>query len=187
MNSTSTIKVWDPLVRLFHWLLVASVAVTWVTEDEFLVLHVYAGYLIAGLLGFRLIWGFIGPRYARFSDFVTSPSRAIAYTKEVLQFRSKRFIGHNPAGGMMIVVLLVSLLITVFSGLVAYGIEGYGPLAQWLHSLGAWDDETFEEIHEFFANFTLLLVLVHVTGVVFESLLHKENLVLSMINGRKRK
>ena len=186
MATKKQIKVWDPLIRIFHWSLVGAFAIAFVTEDEWLGLHVYAGYLITALLLVRLFWGFIGTRYARFSDFVRPPREAMNYVKGLISQRSKRYIGHNPAGGLMIVALLISLLITSFSGLVTYGIEGFGPLADWLQGHGIWNDETFEEIHEFFANFTLLLVGVHLAGVAVGSLAHRENLVRAMITGSKR-
>jgi len=186
MAANKRIKVWDPLIRIFHWTLVGAFAVAYLTEDEWLDLHVFAGYLIIGLLAVRLVWGFFGTRYARFDDFVKPPREALNYLKGILSHRSKRYLGHNPAGGLMILALLVSLLITSLSGLVTYGIEGFGPLAHWLQGYGIWDDETFEEIHEFFANFTLLLVGVHLAGVLVGSLAHGENLVRAMITGVKR-
>jgi cytochrome b len=186
MSVKKQIKVWDPLIRIFHWTLVGAFAIAYVTEDEWLDLHVYAGYTIVALLVVRLFWGFIGTRHARFRDFVRPPREALNYLKGILSHRSKRYIGHNPAGGLMILVLLISLLITSFSGLVTYGIEGFGPLADWLSSYGLWNDETFEEIHEFFANFTLLLVGIHLAGVLVGSLAHGENLVRAMITGVKK-
>ena len=186
MRKKREIKVWDPLVRLFHWSLAGAFTVAWVTEDEWMDLHAYAGYVVASLLLFRLVWGLVGTRYARFSNFVKPPARVARYLKDLLRFRAKRTIGHNPAGGAMIIALLVTLLITTFTGLLAYGAEGAGPLAELLFSRAAYSGELLEEIHEFFADFTLLLVAVHVTGVVFGSLLHRENLVRSMITGTKR-
>ena len=180
------IRVWDPLVRLFHWALVGAFAIAWLTEDEFMTLHSYAGYTIAGLLLFRLLWGFVGPRYARFSDFVRSPSTVLAYLKSLKAFKAQRFIGHNPAGGAMILALLLSLMVTSFTGIMAYGAIGSGPLAGWFASQSSYGAEWLEEIHEFFANFTLLLVIAHLGGVVVESLLHRENLVKSMLTGYKR-
>ncbi|MCU7853814.1 MAG: cytochrome b/b6 domain-containing protein [Candidatus Thiodiazotropha sp. (ex Monitilora ramsayi)] len=186
MGKQSEINVWDPLVRLFHWTLVGAFLITWVTEDDWMTLHSYAGYLIAGLLLFRLFWGLIGPRYARFTDFVKTPSKVIGYLKDLTTLKAKRYIGHNPAGGAMIVALLLSLLITTFTGMLAYGAVGMGPLSDMLPSNFGYGSEWFEELHEFFANFTLLLVVVHVGGVIFESLVHKENLVRSMLTGTKR-
>jgi cytochrome b len=186
MNQTQKINVWDPLVRLFHWTLVGAFIVAFLTEDEWMTLHSYAGYIIAGLLLFRIVWGLIGPRYARFSDFVKSPSNVIAYLKDLTKFRAQRYIGHNPAGGAMIVALLLSLIATTVTGLLAYGSIGSGPLVDLFTAQTSYGSEWLEEIHEFFANFTLLLVVVHVGGVVFESLFHKENLIRAMFTGIKR-
>jgi cytochrome b len=180
------IKVWDPLVRLFHWSLVGAFAVCFMTEDEWMELHVFAGYSVAALVAIRVVWGVIGTRYARFNDFVKSPSKVLAYLKDMLSFKAKRFIGHNPAGGAMIVALMLSLLITALTGMLAYGAEGLGPLAEPLFSNRPYGGELYEEIHEVFANLTLVLVAIHLTGVLVGSLLHQENLVRSMITGIKR-
>jgi cytochrome b len=185
--TSERIKVWDPAVRLFHWTLVAGFLIAYLTEDDFLTLHVWAGYTVIGLLVFRVIWGVIGPRYARFSNFVFAPSVVLRYLKEVLLLRPRRYLGHNPAGGAMIVALLVSLVMTTATGLAVYGAgENAGPLAASLGYLGDEGGKVFEEIHEFFANCTLFLVFVHVTGVLVESLIHRENLVRGMIDGLKR-
>lgn len=186
MSSKKQIKVWDPLVRIFHWTLVAAFSIAYLTEDEFLDLHVAAGYTVMGLLAVRLVWGFVGTRHARFSDFVRSPGAALTYLKELFAFRSKRHLGHNPAGGLMIIALMLSLLITSISGLAAYGVEGFGPLSEWFYQYGVWNDEWLEEIHEFFANFTLLLIAGHLAGVFLGSFMHDENLVRAMITGVKR-
>ncbi|MCU7931324.1 MAG: cytochrome b/b6 domain-containing protein [Candidatus Thiodiazotropha sp. (ex Codakia rugifera)] len=186
MNNEHEIKVWDPLVRLFHWTLVGAFAIAWLTEDEWMNLHAYAGYVIASLVLFRLLWGVFGTRYARFSDFVKSPASVISYLQDLRHLRAKRTIGHNPAGGAMILALLVTLLITSFTGLLAYGATGAGPMAGLLFSQSSYGSEFFEEVHEFFANLTLLLVVIHLAGVAFGSLVHRENLVRSMITGTKQ-
>ncbi|VAW88507.1 Cytochrome b [hydrothermal vent metagenome] len=185
--STQPIKVWDPLLRIFHWSLVSLFLFAFITEDDFLDLHVIAGYLIIGLIVFRLIWGVIGPRHARFSNFVKSPSQVNSYLKDVLLFRAKRYLGHNPAGGAMVIALLVSITMTVFFGMLTYGaMEFSGPLAGMVSGVSDTLAEGFEEVHEFFANFTLFLVGLHVIGVVVASLQHRENLVQSMIDGYKQ-
>jgi cytochrome b len=187
MNASNKIKVWDPLVRVFHWTLASAFFIAYITEEDYIVLHTWAGYIVAGLVLFRILWGMVGTRYARFSSFVFSPGKVSKYLKETLQLRAKRYLGHNPAGGAMIILLLVSLLLTAISGMAVYAAEdNAGPLAVWLGTVGHSWEEGFEEVHEFFANFTMLLVLFHVAGVIVESLLHKENLVLSMFNGYKR-
>ena len=194
------VAVWDPLVRLFHWSLVISFCAAWFSEGEWFEsideslggellqgIHVWAGYTIAGLLLFRLLWGFVGPRHARFSDFVCRPSAVLAYVRDVLTRRARRTLGHNPAGGAMIVALLLSLSATIVSGLALYGADkGLGPLAGLLAESSDSLIDTLEESHEAATNFTLLLVAGHLLGVVWESLLHRENLVRAMFTGRKR-
>ncbi len=187
MSTQNQIKVWDPALRLFHWSLVLAFTVAYLTEEDLLDVHVVAGYTVLGLVVFRLLWGFIGTPHARFRDFVFRPRVIGAYLKDLLYFRAKRYLGHNPVGGAMIVILLASLLITTLTGLGVYGAEEHaGPLAAWFVGTGeSWED-AFEETHEFFANFTLFLVFLHVTGVVIESFIHRENLTRAMVTGRKR-
>lgn len=186
MMKENEVRVWDIFVRFFHWALAAGFFVAYLSEDELMGLHTFAGYSVLLLIGLRLIWGFIGTRHARFTDFVKRPSEVGAYLKDVFSFRARRYLGHNPAGGAMIVLMLIALLVTGISGMATYAAEeGAGPLAG-LISQGT-GGELFEEVHEVFANFTLLLVFVHVGGVLVESLLHRENLVRAMLTGRKAK
>ncbi len=149
--------------------------------------HAYAGYVVTGLLVFRLIWGIIGTRHARFADFVFTPRTVLAYLKDIVMLKAKRFVGHNPAGGAMIVALLLSLLATSVSGLALYAVgENAGPLAGALGGLGGFWEDALEGVHEFLANFTVFLVVVHVLGVIVESALHRENLIRAMWTGYKR-
>ena len=178
------IKVWDPAVRIFHWTLASAFAVAFLTEDDLQLLHIYAGYLIGALLVFRVIWGFVGTRHARFRDFVHGPATVAAYLKQALRLRAPRHLGHNPAGGAMVIALLVTLAVTVLSGLALYGATDFtGPLAGIFR--GELAADVLEEIHEFGANFTLFLVVLHLAGVLLTSLEHGENLVRAMITGRK--
>jgi cytochrome b len=208
---TRQVMVWDPLVRIFHWSLVAAFATAYLSGEDAedrLDLHVWAGYAVLGLILFRLLWGFIGTRYARFTDFVYRPAIMWAYLRDVLTHRAKRYLGHNPLGGAMTVALLLGLLATTVSGLALYAIEeNAGPLAGLVSGAGQPstpgagryqhteeedsegmenDDEWLKEVHEFFSNVTLILVFLHIGGVLASSLLHKENLVRAMITGRKR-
>jgi cytochrome b len=187
MNTDSQIKVWDLPVRIFHWSLASLFLVAYITEDHFMTLHTLAGYIIGGLILFRLIWGFIGTEHARFKDFSYPPTRVISYLKSVISFKAEHYIGHNPAGGAMVFALLLFVAGTVFTGLVAYGGEqASGPFAGVMASTPRAVEKAAEEVHEFFANFTLLLVLLHLTGVLLATLQHRENLVRSMVTGFKR-
>ncbi|RLA18392.1 MAG: cytochrome B [Gammaproteobacteria bacterium] len=184
-SNKNSIKVWDPLIRIFHWSLVFFFFLAFLTEDEWMTVHSYAGYSVGLLILFRLIWGVIGTRHARFSDFIRTPTQVVDYLKQVVDGKSKRYIGHNPAGAAMVVVLLISISLTTLSGIALYATEGLGPLSETFFS--TWSDDILEEVHEFFANFTLFMVFLHVGGVLFSSLLHQENLIRSMITGLKQK
>ncbi|SDY29682.1 Cytochrome b [Allochromatium warmingii] len=187
-HASERIRVWDPLIRLFHWSLVAGFATAFIVEDDNLSLHVWAGYLVLALISGRLVWGVIGTRQARFSDFVRRPRAVWAYLGAVIQRRAPRYLGHNPAGGAMIVLLLISLIATTISGLALYGAEELaGPLAEVMRSFPAIWGDALEDIHELFANLTLGLILIHVAGVLVSSLLHRENLIGAMLHGYKRK
>jgi cytochrome b len=186
MVDSSQIRVWDQLVRFFHWSLISAFVIAYITEENLLTVHTWAGYLILLLISIRFVWGFIGTRYARFSDFVYSPGTVIQFLKDTMHLRAKRYLGHNPAGGAMIILLMISLLVTTISGILLLGVEEHaGPVAHWFNQTDSFWSEILEELHEFFANFTLLLVFIHVIGVIVESLIHKENLVSAMLTGFK--
>lgn len=206
-SDTAMIRVWDPLIRIGHWVLVAAFATAYLSEGEPQWLHSFAGYAIAVTVAIRILWGFVGPRRARFSDFVTGPGRVLTYLRDLISGRAERHVGHSPAGGAMTVALLFALALTALSGMANLAVEeGQGPLAGIVtaQSLPAWmaeedddDDyiggghgeggEAFEEIHEFAANATLLLVFLHFAGVLWASRAHGENLARSMITGLKRR
>lgn len=182
------ILVWSWPTRVFHWSLVGAVVIAWLTEDDWLLLHNWAGYLIVALLGFRLVWGLIGPKHARFADFVFRPGRVFAYLRSVREGRAKRHLGHNPAGGAMVVALLITLTLTALTGMAILALtKGQGPMADW-----GWLMTTdlpvasIEEFHELVANSVLILAFIHVGGVLMSSWLHRENLIQSMITGFKK-
>lgn len=199
-KSVPEIRVWDPFVRFGHWALVAAFAAAWLSADEVMVVHVWAGYLIALWLPLRFVWGFIGPRHARFADFIRPPAEVLAYLRDLALFRAPRRLGHSPAGGAMVLALMLCLAATAGTGLLAWGLEGNGPLAglaaaaPGLAVAGEEDDddrksapaEFLEEAHELFADLTLLLAALHVGGVALGSLAHRENLPRAMLTGRKR-
>jgi len=197
-----TVKVWDIAIRIFHWSLVAAFVTAYLSEDE-LGLHVNAGYVVTGLVLFRVIWGFVGSHYARFSEFVRSPVSVISYLRSLRSKHPQHYLGHNPAGGWMIIALLVALTATCVSGMKLYAIEeGKGPLANTqtqtlipsaeAHEAGehangpeAAGEKTWEEIHEAAVNITLGLIVLHIAGVIISSRLHRESLVKAMITGNK--
>ena len=200
--------VWDPLVRFGHWALVAAFAVAYLSAEEEAgnpdPLHVWGGYVVGAIVVLRVVWGFVGPRHARFSDFVRSPIVALAYFRDLLYGRARRYVGHSPAGGAMVIALLVCLAATVATGLIAYGEEGKGPLAVVMVTdanangneaghralagkRGEETETTVRELHDLLANITVALVAAHIFGVAVASIVHKENLVLAMITGRKRR
>ncbi|WP_440639390.1 cytochrome b/b6 domain-containing protein [Bradyrhizobium sp. PUT101] len=167
------VKVWDPFVRIFHWSLASLFVLAYATGDEIERVHVAAGYAIAGLLAIRIVWGFAGPRHARFSNFVRPPREVLTYLRDVVLLRAPRYIGHNPAGGAMIVGLLIALAGTCGTGYMMT-TDAY------------WGSKLLEHFHEFLANLTVGLVVAHVLGVLIASFEYRENLVASMISGRKR-
>ena len=126
---SKTIRVWDLPVRVFHWSLVILFTLAYFTGDEENQLHIYSGYAVLGLVLLRILWGFIGTRYARFADFIYKPGSVIEYLKRLKSSSPQRYIGHTPPGGWMILALLASLLVTSATGLLVYGLEGKGPLA----------------------------------------------------------
>lgn len=171
--SQQPVKVWDPFIRIFHWSLVLLFATAFLTGEEFRSVHLWAGYAITALVALRILWGFVGTQQARFADFVTPPRVVWDYIVRIFHHTAPRTLGHNPAGGAMIVLLLMMLAALSATGLLLTS----GTYA---------DSKPLEETHEFLANATLGLVALHVCGVIVASIEHAENLVRSMISGLKR-
>lgn len=185
MHDQKQIQVWDLPTRLFHWLLAVAFTVAYITHDQntYLDVHVFAGYLFFGLLLFRLLWGVIGSHYARFGDFIFRWNVVRDYLKFLFTANPQRYLGHNPAGGWAIVALItLGLVISVSGLLVLGGEEQHGPLAG---LLSFEQGHLFKELHETASLLMLLLVVVHILGVVVESVLHRENLIAAMISGHK--
>jgi cytochrome b len=177
MNSTTVagrqpVLVWDAPVRVFHWLMVLSFASAYITaeSERFRLLHVTLGYTLAGLIVFRLLWGVVGTRHARFADFVRGPRAAWRYLTSLASDRPQHHAGHNPAGALAIVALLVLGTVSAATGFAVYEELG----GEWL-----------EALHEVAGNTMLAVVLLHVAGVVVGSVVHRENLVRAMVTGRK--
>jgi cytochrome b len=181
------VAVWDPFIRISHWTVAVLFFVAYGTEDDLMQVHVWAGYLIGVLLLLRFVWGLVGPRQVRFTDFVYRPATVVAYLRDLLRFQARRYIGHSPAGGAMVIALLLGLVVVVVSGVLLYGVhDGAGPLAQLQGFGGRTFRRSLEGVHEFLANLLLALVIAHVVGVLLASFVHHENLVRAMITGRKR-
>jgi cytochrome b len=168
--------VWDPIVRLCHWTLVAAFTIAFLThESEWQRLtHVNAGYVAATVIFIRIIWGFLNTGYAKFESFPPDPERAIRYTFKIFHGKAKPFVGHNPAGSLVIYLMLGTGILTVTSGFLVYN-DG------WL-----WNNPAYlQDLHFFSAWSWLTLIGFHITGVITESFLHKENLILAMVTGVK--
>lgn len=170
----ATVKVWDPFVRVFHWSLAALFVAAYVSGDMSERVHVAIGYVVAGLIALRVAWGFVGPAPARFSNFVYSPRAVAAYLREAARFRSPRHLGHNPAGGAMIVALLVMIV----------GISVTGTM---MTTDAYWGSQWVDDLHNTLTKLTVGLIAIHVVGVIVASIEHGENLVKSMITGCKRR
>lgn len=180
------IKVWDIFVRVFHWSLAVAFFLAYFSEDASLKLHVYVGYFIALLVAFRIGWGVVGTKYARFTNFIYKPRKVARYALNLLSLGGRRYIGHSPAGGAMVLLLLIMMLLIVLSGLFSLALsEGSGPLAAYL-TVNRSAGHQWKEIHETLANITFGLVLIHICAVLWASFVHGENLIRAMWNGRKR-
>jgi len=172
--SAAFVRVWDPFVRAFHWLLVAGFLANYfelVRPGRYP--HRVVGYVVLGLIAARLLWGFVGPRHARFVDFVRHPSSVLSHLKAIVRGRDGRHLGHNPAGGAMILSLLVATLLV--------GMTGWLSRTDWFFGV-----KWMEATHVALVNAMFGLVCLHVLGVLHGCWRHRENLVLSMLTGRKR-
>ncbi|WP_082565142.1 cytochrome b/b6 domain-containing protein [Duganella sp. Root1480D1] len=171
-STGASILVWDVPVRVFHWLMALCFAGAYLTaeSEQWRLVHVTLGYTMAGLIAFRLVWGLIGSRYARFGQFVRGPAAVAGYLRSLLHGKPQHFLGHNPAGALAILGLLALGAATTATGWAAFQESSA---------------ELWEEVHETFANLMLALVLLHIAAVIASSRLHHENLVASMFNGEK--
>ena len=168
-----TVRVWDPVVRLFHWTVVTACVLNLFILRPGKLYHRYVGYVVIAAVLIRLVWGFVGSHHARFADFFPTPGRLIPYLRDLLAGRDQRHIGHNPAAAVMMLGLMALLLATAVTG--------------WMSTLDAfWGEDWLEELHGGLANAILVLALIHAAAAIVESLRHRENLVWAMVTGRKR-
>jgi cytochrome b len=202
-GSLAKVRVWDPLVRVFHWGLVAAFAAAYLSAEELSTVHEVAGYIVSGLVAFRLVWGLVGSRYARFTQFLKGPSATFGYLRDVVGHRERRYLGHNPAGAAMTLALLITLSGTAFTGwlledetriamlpdlpqIVAPAFADEDDGGREYGTRGEGGESAVAEVHEVLANLMLLLIAVHVGGVVLTSFRHRENLARAMVTGEKR-
>jgi len=172
-QSSGLVRVWDPFVRIFHWSLLTCFVVAYLSRHDEAAIHHLAGYAAGALVLLRLVWGIIGTPYARFTQFLHHPRTVLGYLRDIASGREARHIGHNPAGGAMVVTLMLMMLATATSG--------------WMMTTDRyWGVEWVGTLHAYCAHGLLLLVLLHLGGVAVASLRHKENLVRAMFTGHKR-
>lgn len=166
------IMVWDVPTRVFHWLLVLSFAGAFLTSESerYRDIHVALGYILLGLIAFRLLWGFFGTRYAQFRSFLFKPGEVVAYLKSLFKGKPAHYVGHNPAGSVAIWLLLALGIVSGATGMMLFQDVG---------------GEAVEELHEFASYAMLAVVGLHVAGVAVSSVMHRENLVRSMVTGYK--
>jgi cytochrome b len=177
------VKVWDAPTRIFHWSLVILIVVAWLTGEEegaAAFVHRIAGEALAGLLVFRLIWGFIGGEHARFSDFAAGPTAIMAHVKDLLSGNPKRHLGHNPLGGAAVFLLIALTSLVVLTGLFSGSDHQVGPFA------GMWGLQ-LSELHEVLFRVLQAVVVIHLIGVAAETFLSKDKLVPAMITGAKKR
>ena len=205
MDNFKEKKIWDIAVRVFHWSLVILVFAAFLSSEEGTGIHIKAGYAILALVVMRIVWGFIGTKHARFTDFVKGPRKIFAYLRGLITGRPQYYFGHNPAGGIMIVAILVTLLCVAFTGIkteqgeraehasidsgfsivsIAYA-DDHGALGGAKRASAGASHEMWEETHEFFAGLLLAFIGIHVAAVLLTWFVYKENLIKSMITGRK--
>lgn len=181
--------VWDLFIRFFHWSLVFGVTGAWLSATyHYMNVHYWFGCFLSSLIVCRIVWGVVGSPYARFSSFAFSPSIAIRYLISMLKNRPAYFIGHNPAGAMMVYVLLGVLLMLLTSGLITQGVIDYeGPLLMMSHAITDVVAYRIQFIHKWIGDYVWILITIHVMGVFISSIQHKENLVMAMITGIKKR
>lgn len=170
---SALVKVWDPLVRIFHWSLALLFAAAWYSGGIWDAPHLGTGYAVFALVLARVVWGFIGSRHARFSDFVRGPATTMGYMVNMVRMRAPRYLGHNPAGGAMVVALLAMILVICASGVM-------------MTTDAFWGVEWVDDLHETASTIALVLVGLHLGGVILAGIEHGENLVRAMLTGRKR-
>jgi len=172
-SAAPTVKVWDALVRVCHWLLVLTIVGAWLTRHSEGRWHEWIGYAALAIVAIRFAWGFAGSKHARFADFLSSPAATLRYAGDVFARKESRYVGHNPLGGWMIVALLFTAVLVTLTG--------------WLYTTDRfWGIAWVEELHSTLSDLLFALAGLHILGAIYASFRHRENLVGAMLHGRKR-
>lgn len=184
---TETVRLWDPALRLFHWALAFAVILGWGLGKfgpDIMTLHFYCGYAVAGLLVFRIVWGLVGPRAARFASFLYGPKTTLDYLKHLPEKQPSHWPGHNPLGALSVFAILGILAAQVATGLVSDPDDyiNVGPLAKYVSSAVSRKANAWHEIISFGV---LALVLLHIGAILFYKRWKGEDLIRPMITGRK--
>lgn len=180
MSNQRQVTVWDPVVRIFHWTFAIAILGAWVSHEwrgSGRQWHEWLGYAALGLAIFRILWGFIGTKYARFSEFLHLPRYYLSYFFDLLKRKERRYLGHNPLGGLMVIALL---LVALGTGITGHYLTDRSSV---LLGLG---HRAQEEVHEVLGNLFMILVPLHILGIIWESVRHKESLTKAMFTGKKR-
>jgi len=172
-EAPDSVPVWDLVVRLFHWTVVTGCVLNLFILEEGKYWHRMTGYVIAAALLVRVVWGFVGHGFARFSQFFPRPSWIRQHIEGILTGQDSRVLGHSPLGSVMMITLMLLLAATCLTG--------------WMTTLDAfWGEKWLEELHGLIANAIMVLAFLHAAAALLESWRHRENLVWSMVTGRKR-
>ena len=179
-------RIWDAPTRLFHWLLVILMGVSWYTaEKHHMEIHRWSGYAVLGLILFRIYWGLVGSETARFSGFVKGPKRTLAYLRTLPGRAASHTVGHNPVGAVSVVAILLAVAAQVIFGLFAVDIDGLesGPLS---YMVSFDTGRLFAKLHGWSFNVLLVLAGIHIAAVLFYLFYKRENLIRPMVTGRRR-
>ncbi|MBX5173090.1 cytochrome B [Rhizobium sp. NZLR1b] len=172
-TAQKSVKVWDPIVRIFHWTIVTACTLNLFILEEGKYWHRITGYVVAGAIIVRLVWGLVGTKHARFTEFFPTPRKVKDQISGIIQRKEKRYLGHNPLASVMMLLLIALLGATALTG--------------WMTTWDAfWGEKWLEQLHGTIANSIMVLVFVHAGAAIVESWRHRENLVWSMVTGRKK-
>jgi cytochrome b len=182
-NKKEYVPVWDIVQRVIHWSLVLLFVVNILSTEYREDLHEGSGYLIAFFITVRIAWGFIGSHYARFDKILFSPRQTLYYFKALYQNEEDRYLGHNPAGALMLICMFILFSASLLTGMGLSAIDGYGMFANTF--IADWRESTLEDLHETSSNLLILFIIIHIGGVTYSSITQRESLITAMFTGKK--